>query len=83
MIQAFTGKFVKDFVTDKKFRHNQEKSTQQKQAVNKLNRRSFISKIKDISWRTQARKVIQERYNHYVSTGNVRKADIYRRKLEE
>lgn len=34
-------------------------------------------------WKSEARKVCEERLAHYESTGNVRKADIYRRKLNK
>ena len=33
-------------------------------------------------WKSEARKRNEERLAHYTSTGNIRKADIYRRKLE-
>lgn len=59
-----------------------EKSTKDKQVKEKQKRLSFFAKIKNAGWRTEARKVCMERLAHYESTGNVRKADIYRRKLE-
>lgn len=34
-----------------------------------------------LSWQSEAQKVIQAKLDHYEKTGNVRKADIYRRKL--
>ena len=59
-----------------------EKTTQEKQSKIKQKRLSFLSKVKDLNWSDQARKVCKEKLEHYEATGNVKKADIYRRKLE-
>src|SRR5690242_6642947 len=57
-------------------------TTEQKQAKLKAKRQKWKLKRFKISWHSEAIKVIKEKLEHYEKTGNLRKADIYRRKLE-
>jgi len=57
------------------------KTTEQKQAKEKLKRSSYLLKMFEVNWQSQAVRVCKERLAHYEATGNERKADIYRRKL--
>jgi hypothetical protein len=35
-----------------------------------------------LKWETEAMKVCKEKYNHYLKAGNLRKAEIYKAKID-